>query len=191
MLLLFQFFQIAGKFLRKTAGKRNLLTGTGMDKLQPHRVETLPGQARHRLFGAVHRVSQNGMPDMGHMHPDLVGAPGLQMTAHMGHARIPGNDLPVSHGMAAVRYYGHLFAIPPVTADGGVHRSAVLPEIARHQTFVGAGQGMVGKLRRQCQVGGIVFGSDDEPAGVPVDAVDDTGAFLSTDAGEGVCSVVQ
>ena len=50
---------------------------------------------------------------------------------------------------------------------------------------------MIRQLSRQCQMGGIVFGGDDQTAGVPVDAVYDAGALLAADAGEGVPAVVQ
>ena len=50
---------------------------------------------------------------------------------------------------------------------------------------------MIRQLSRQCQMGGVVFGGDDQAAGVPVDAVNDAGTLLAADAGEGVPAVVQ
>ena len=50
---------------------------------------------------------------------------------------------------------------------------------------------MVLQLRAEGQVGGVVFGGDDEAAGIAVDAVDDAGALFAADAGETVAAVVE
>ena len=50
---------------------------------------------------------------------------------------------------------------------------------------------MVLELLRQGQVGLVIFCRDDEAGGVPVDAVDDAGAELPVDAGEGLLTVVE
>ena len=78
-----------------------------------------------------------------------------------------------------------------MAADGGVHRAAVLLQIARDQALIRAGQGVVAELGTEKGVGRVVLGGDDETAGVPVDAVDDAGALLAADAGETVAAVVE
>ena len=40
-------------------------------------------------------------------------------------------------------------------------------------------------------MGGIVFGGDDQAAGVPVNAVDDAGTLLPPDAGQALPAVIQ
>ena len=78
-----------------------------------------------------------------------------------------------------------------MAADGGVDSAAVLPEIPHRQALIRPGQGVIRQLGRQGQMGCIVFGGDNEAAGVPVDAVDDAGALLPPDAGQALPAVIQ
>jgi len=162
-----------------------------MDEAQAGGVEALAGEAGDRLFGAVDRVAQDGVADVGHVDADLVGAAGLQAAAQVGDTGVTGDDLPVGDGTAAGGDHGHLFPVGAAAADGGVHSAAVLLHIAGHQALVGAGEGVVLQLRAEGQVGGVVFGGDDEAAGIAVDAVDDAGALFAADAGETVAAVVE
>ena len=50
---------------------------------------------------------------------------------------------------------------------------------------------MVAELSAECQMGGVILGGDDQAAGVPVDAVDDTGPLLTADAGQRIAAVMQ
>ena len=83
---------------------------------------------------------------MGHVDADLVGPARLQPAADVGDAAVPGDDLPVGHGTAAVCHHRHLLPVGGMAADGGVHGAPVLPEIAHHQALVGPGQGVVRQL---------------------------------------------
>ena len=117
------------------------------------------------------------------MDPDLVGAACLQAALHMGISGIPGQNGPVGNRLPAVfAVDGHFLPVHRVSADGGVHRAAVLPEAAHRHRLVGPGQTVVLELGGQGQVGPVVFGGDDKPGGVPVDAVDDAGAQLPVDS---------
>lgn len=121
-----------------------------------------------------------------------MGAARFQTAAHVGHAVIAGDDLPMGHGAAAVAgLHRHLFPIGGMPPDGCVHRAAVLPQITHHQTLVCPGQSMVAELGAEGQMGGIVLGGDDQAAGVPVDAVDDTGPLFAADAGQRIAAVMQ
>ena len=60
----------------------------------------------------------------------------------------------------------------------------LLPEAPQHYRMVETEQGVVLELPGQGQVGPIVFGNDDQPRGVPVNAVDDAGAQLAIDSGQ-------
>ena len=66
------------EFLWQGALEFHRLPGAGMEESQPHRMETLALKAGNCLFGAVHRVSQDGVADVGHVDPDLVGASGFR-----------------------------------------------------------------------------------------------------------------
>ena len=46
------------------------------------------------------------------------------------------------------------------------------------------------QLGRQGQVGSIVLGGDDQPRGIPVNAVDDARPQGSVDSGEGISTVI-
>ena len=123
---------------------------------------------------------------MGHVHPDLVGAPRLQPAGEVGepavavHHLIVGDCLPPLSGATD----GHPFPIGGVAGDGGVHSAVLLPEAPQHYRMVETEQGVVLELPGQGQVGPIVFGNDDQPRGVPVNAVDDAGAQLAIDSGQ-------
>ena len=71
--------------------------------------------------------------------------------------------------------------MPP---DGRVHSPRVLPQVSHHDAVVDASQGVVLQLRRQSLVGKIVLRRDDQPGGVPVDAVNDAGPQLPVNAGQ-------
>ena len=162
-----------------------------MDEPQPHRVEALALEAGDGLFRAVHGVPQDGVADVGHVDPDLVGASRLQTAAHMGAARVPGDDLTMGHRAAAVRHHRHFLPVHRMAADGGVHSAAVLFQVPHHHALVGPGQGVVLELGGELLVGIVVFRRDDEAGGVPVNAVDDTRPQFPADAGEGVPAVVE
>lgn len=55
------------EFLRQRAAQADRLPGGRVDELQLRGVETLPRQARYGLFGAVYRVTQDGMSDVSQM----------------------------------------------------------------------------------------------------------------------------
>ena len=162
-----------------------------MEKAQARGVETLARQTQHGLLIAVHGVPQNGMADISQMDPDLVGTARLQSAAQVGDTGIPGQHLPMGDGGTSLGHHRHLLAVAAAAADRGVYGAAVLPEVPHRQTLIGTGQRMIRQLGRQCQMGGVVFGGDDQAAGVPVDAVDDAGTLLAADAGEGVPAMVQ
>ena len=163
-----------------------------MEKPQPHGVETLARQPRHRLFGPIHRIPQNRVADVGQVDPDLVGAARLQAATQMGDAGIAGDDLPMCHGLPPpLAHHRHALAVHRMAADGRVDSAAVLPEIAHRQALIRPGQGVVRQLGRQGQVGRVVFGGDNEAAGVPVDAVDNAGTLLAPHAGQALPAVIQ
>ena len=186
-----QFFQHGRKFRRQGAGEGDKLLRAGVDELQPHGVEALALETRHGLFRAVDRVAQDRVANMGHVDADLVGAARFQAAADVGEPAQVLQHLPVGHGGAAVEHHSHFFSVAAAAADGGVHGAGKLPESARADGFVGPGQGVVGKLGGEEKMGRVVFGSDDQARGVPVDAVDDAGPLFPAHAGKAVAAVAQ
>ncbi len=163
-----------------------------MHKAQSHRVQALPRKPRNGLFCAVHRIPVDGMADIGHVDPYLVGPPGLQTAADVGVPREALQHLPVGDGpLPAPVRDGHLFPVCAVPPDGSVHGARLFPEAPRYDALVGPGQGMILELGGKGLMGGIVLGGDDEAAGVPVDAVDDPRAQGAPHAAEAVPAVVQ
>ena len=111
------------------------------------------------------------------MDPDLVGASRLQAALHMGEARVARQHPPVGHRLPAVLPVdGHPLPVHRVSADGGVHGAAILPQPAHRHRLIDPGQAVVLELGGQGQVGPVVLRGDDQAAGVPVDAVDDARA---------------
>ena len=78
-----------------------------------------------------------------------------------------------------------------MTADGGVHGARIGAEPAVDHCLVRAKQGVVLELGGQGQMGPVVFRGDEQAGGVPVDAVDDSGAQFAVDAGEGGAAVIE
>ena len=169
-----QLFQLTEEPVGEGSLQMDRSSGPGMGKDQLPGVETLSGKAGHRLLASVDLIAQQRMAQMGHMDPNLMGPAGLQTAADMGIALIAANDLPMGDRPAALRVDGHPLPVGPVTGNGGVHRAGILPEPAHGDGLVGPGQRMVLKLLRQGEMGHVVFGGDDQTAGVPVDPMDDT-----------------
>ena len=130
------------------------------------------------------------MAEIGHVNPDLMGAAGFQTALHIGRAGIALQHRPMGHGIPAAGHHGHLLPIRRAAADGGVDRACILPEIPHDNAAVCPGQCMILKLCRQSDMGKVVLRRNDEAGGIPVNAVDNAGAQLPIDAGEGTAAVV-
>ena len=92
LVLPLQLFQHPGEFLRQRTGEGDLFPRGRVNELQGRGVEALARQPRHRLFGPVHGVPQDGVADIGQVYSDLVGAARFQAAAQMGDAPIAGDD---------------------------------------------------------------------------------------------------
>ena len=110
-------------------------------------MEALAGLAQLRLLVSVDHVPQNGVADVGHVHPNLVGTAGFQAAPHMGVAPVPLHHLPVGDGILGIALgYAHLFPVCGMAANGSVHRAGVLFQVAADNTLVGSGHGVVLQL---------------------------------------------
>ena len=114
-----------------------MLTGTRMNKLQFPRMKALPFQSFFRAGSTVDPVSEERMPDAGHVNPNLMRPPRLQPAAHPGIRVVPGQYLPMRHCRAAVRCrHGHAFAVRRMPPDGSVDDPAFLPQSAAYHCLV-------------------------------------------------------
>jgi hypothetical protein len=89
-------------------------------------------------------------------------------------------------GAAAAVEDGHFFAVDRVASDlvldGAGARAG---EMALDEGEIDLGDGTAGKLPGEMGMGGVGEGNDKAAAGVLVEAMDDPGALLAADAGEG------
>ena len=162
-----------------------------MPEPQLHRMEALPREPRHRLLRPIDRVPADGMPNIRHVHPDLMGPPGLQTAPDMGEPLKPLQYLPVGHRIPPPVRHGHLLPIRTMPANRRVHSPAVLPQVPDHHRLICPCQTVVLKLCGQCLVRSIILCRNDQAAGVPVDAVDDAGAQRAPHAAEAPPAVVE
>src|SRR6266403_1660194 len=108
------------------------------------------------------------MADMGQMYPDLVGAPGLELTGQerrdrLAVAPVEGFlDLPVGDRLAAGITYGHFLPGMRVPVDWRVHGAALAVGHAPHEGHIAAphraGAAVVGKLFGQRLMRAVVLG---------------------------------
>ena len=128
---------------------------------------------------------------MGAVHPDLVGAPRVELEAQQGVIPQPLHQLPVGAGMAAALTDHRIFlAIAGVAANGTNHRALVgLGHPMDHRQVL-AGSDALLDLHLQLHQGFLAFGHHDAAGGVLIEAMDDAGAHLPTDAGQ-IGAVVQ
>ena len=167
------------------------LTAVRMDKAQFAGVQALTVQTGAVIARAVYRVAGNRMPQIGHMHADLVGAAGLQLTAHVSETGIPSDNFVMGHGRSAAGDHRHFLAVFGMAVDGRGNLAFILPQIADDNGLVSTGQAAVLQLIGQALMGTVVFRHDKQTAGVFIDAMHDTGAECTADAGQGAAAMIQ
>ena len=107
--------------------KRISVAGAGMREGQAAGVQPLPGQpqplGQHRV-GAVGQVADAGVPDRGHVHPDLVRAAGLEVDIEQRRGPERLDRLVVGDARAAAGDHRELVVGARVPADRGVDGAA-------------------------------------------------------------------
>ena len=99
----------------------------GMGKAQRACVEALTVKAQLRFFSSINCVTQNGVTDVSHVYPDLMGSAGFQSAAHMGVAGVAADNLPVGDGIFGITGGdAHFLSVGGVTANGGIHSAFIL-----------------------------------------------------------------
>ena len=124
---------------------------------------------------AVQGITQQRIADVGHVHADLVGTPGFQLDPDMGVATETFQYAVM--GDRRLAGMGHcLFGTDGrMTADGLIHLASTGHD-ATGNGFVLAKGGLFLQLIHQRRVRLQGLGDDQQPGGVLVDAMDDTGA---------------
>ena len=96
-----------------------------------------------RLLPPVNGVAQYGVPDVGHVYPDLMCAAGFQVAADVGIAPVPGDGLPVGHGLLPRSVTVMRFRSEGYRPMGALYGAPVLLQVAANHGLVGPGQGVI------------------------------------------------
>ena len=147
------------------------------------------GEARDDVGGAVEGVADDGVAEGLHVDANLVGAAGFDTNLDEGEGAVGGGQaleyVDVGDGGAAVGTAGgHAGATDEVAGDGKVDGGVVLFDVAVDEGDVSLGDLTLGEHLAELAVGAVVFGDEDETAGLLVEAVDDAGAQVAADVGE-------
>ena len=181
----FQFLQNIPEIFRQFCADHHRVSVPGVRKAQDPSVEALAGLTQLRFFVTVHRIAQNGVTDMSHVDPDLVGSAGFQPAADVGIPPEPLHHLPMGDGRPGIAGGdAHFLPISGVASDGGIHCAAILPERAADDSIVGAGHGVILQLRGQHCMGKVIFGNGQKTGGVFINAVNNARAKLAVDTGK-------
>src|SRR5215831_241939 len=140
---------------------------------------------------AVDPIAQDGMSNMGEMHPDLVGAAGLQSASKQSGHRFSIStvetieSLPMSDGRAAVLAHRLLVTGMRVAAQRCVDDAlwtAGRPPNERKITALEGTFGLFGKLPAERSMGVVRLRHHQQPGSVLVEAVNDARPFDPADA---------
>ena len=126
------------------------------------------------------------MPQVGAVHPDLVGAAGIQLETQEGVVAQPLHQAPVGAGVAArvVVDYGVFLAVGWVAADGGHDRAGIARRHPVHYRQILARGDPLLDLHLQLHQRLLALGHHDAARRVLVEPVHDAGPQLPADAGQ-------
>ena len=136
------------KIFRQWGYNLQVFAGGRVDKSDGHGVKRLSLQGKG-IFPSlrVYFISQQRMTDAGHMHPDLMGTPRLQLALYISVFTKTAKYPKMCHGMpAAFLIDSHLFAIGGMSAYGFVHGSLLFLYYAVADGPVTPGDGMLLQL---------------------------------------------
>ena len=181
--------------------------GSGVFQGQQVGVQGLPAEGGERrltlgaeLAGlglevrAIDGIAHQGMADMGEVHPDLMGAPGLELAGQqrgdrLAVAPVEGRlQLPMGDRLAAALAHRHFFAGIRMPVDRRIDRAALAAGHAPDEGHVAAlhraGAAVIGELRGQRLMRLVVLGDHHQPGGVLVEPVHDARPADAADAGK-------
>ena len=164
--------------------------GLGMSEGEVGGVEEVAGELQvgseggDEVRGSVEGVADDGVAEGLGVDADLVGAAGFDADFDEGEGAVGAGDafedVEVGDGGASVGAAGgHAGAADEVAGDGEGDGSVVLFEVAVEEGDVGLGDLALGEHLAELAVGAVVFGDEDEPAGLLVEAMDDAGAEIA------------
>ncbi len=135
----------------------------------PHRFRG-PG----RRSGSVEMVSQDRVPDMRHVDTDLMGPAGLQRQLEMRrpHPCRLAHTI-VGHRPLSPRHHGHPLAVPRMASDGRIHGTLHAAGETPYDRLVDALDAVDGELSGKSDMGAVVLGDHQNPADLPIEAMND------------------
>lgn len=164
------------------------------------------GWPEARYAGApIKRVANERVPNMAHMHPDLMGPSGLEATFDKAGQRIAielraanavrGDSLEMGDGLFPLRAVKaddrHLFSVPPRTGQGPIDCAHCRARAAMHDGEIGA-LNIVGlPLGGKALMGLVILGDDHDARGFFVEPMHNARADHPANAGERVAAMVE
>jgi hypothetical protein len=170
------------------------LARLGMREGKVARVEEVSGELEVRwevwdgVRGAVERVADDGVAEGLGVDADLMGAAGFDADFDEGEGSVGAGDafenVEVGDGGASVcAAGGHAGAADEVAGNGEGDGGFVFFEVAVEEGDVSFGDLALGEHLAEFAVGAVVFGDEDEAAGLLVEAMDDAGAKVAAYVG--------
>jgi hypothetical protein len=146
-------------------------------------------EAEDDVWGSVEGVADDGVTEGLGVDADLVGAAGFDADFDEREGTVRGGEafeyVEVGDGGASVlAASGHAGAAEEVAGDGEGDGGRVFFEVAVEEGEVGLGDLALGEHLAELAVGTVVFGDEDEAAGLLVETMDDAGAEVAAYVGE-------
>ena len=144
------------------------------------------------LIPAVHGITQYGMPEMAHVHADLVSPARFKLQLEAGESAESLVNGIVSHGAAsALLCDRHTLAVCGMTCNRRIDCAPVIAESAYNDGAVFSVHAVILKLGGKSRVSVIVLRYGNESACVHVDPMDDPRTHDSANARQLTLAVVQ
>jgi hypothetical protein len=146
------------------------------------------GEVGDEVRGSIEGVAYDGVAEGLGVDANLVGAAGFDADFDEGEGAVgagdPFEDVEVGDGGAAVGAAGgHAGAADEVAGDGEGDGDVVFFQVAVEEGEVGLGDLALGEHFAKLAVGAVVFGDEDEAAGLLIEAMDDAGAEVAAYVG--------
>ena len=130
------------------------------------------------------------MPDMGHMHADLMRSPRLQATLEKTSKGKAFNDAEIGYRIAAVCDHRHIFAIFRVAVYRGLNPATLFPAHSPYQRQIAAFDFARLLSLRQRPVRNVVLGYDKQTTSILVESMHNPRSQYAVDARQ-IATMVQ
>ena len=157
--------------------------------MQPLPLE--PEPARQRRVGAVGEVADAGVLQRGHVHPDLVGAAGLELHLEQAGEPVRLEGVVVGDAVLAVVAHRELPVRPRRAPDRRVDGALERVGVALHEGVVGLVDGAVPEGVLEHGVGALALADHHHPGRADVEPLDDALALGGAAGGDAVARRAQ